>query len=105
MLAAGKGKYKVWLKEIGHGDDLVLLLGGGERPHIGSVLVCEPGKKARIINRKGHFDWIVAKPIAERKCRKLKRTVVCIAGIHVDNATREEIGIMKRNCRKIERKI
>ncbi len=105
MISAGSGKHRVWLKEARHGDDIVLFLGGGERPHIGSVVLCEPGKKPRIINRKGHFDWMVAKPIASIVCRERKRPVVCIAGIHVDDAKKEDIDLLKKNCRKLEEKL
>ncbi|MCK4335372.1 MAG: hypothetical protein KAW40_01465, partial [Candidatus Aenigmarchaeota archaeon] len=61
MIYAGKGKYRVWLKEIKQGEDIILILGGGERSHIGSVVLCEPNKKPVTLDRKGHFDWIVAK--------------------------------------------
>jgi hypothetical protein len=105
MISAGRGKYRVWLKETKHGKDVVLFLGGGERTHIGSIVLCEPGKEPKIINRKGHFDWMVAKPIAKRVCNKKRKPVVCIAGIHVDNATKEEIELLKGNCKKIEKKI
>ena len=105
MLSAGEGKYRVWLKELKQGRDIVLLLGGGEKPHIGSVVLCEPNKKPAVLNRKGHFDWMVAKPIAKKIVEKRKRAVVCIAGIHVDNATKKEIEILKENCRKIENKV
>jgi gallate decarboxylase subunit D len=102
MLSAGKGKYRVWLKEARQGDDVVLFLGGGQNPHIGSVILCEPGKKPKVVNRKGHFDWTVAKPIASKVAAKRRKPVVCIAGVHVDNATKKEIGILKKNCRKIQ---
>ncbi len=105
MISAGKGKHKVWLKEVKQGKDIILILGGGERPHIGSVVLCEPGKKPVTLNRKGHFDWMVAKPIAKKVCEKSKSPVVCIVGIHVNNATKEEIEILKENCKKIENKI
>ncbi len=105
MISAGKGKYRVWLKEVSHGDDVVLFLGGGEKPHIGSVVLSEPGKKTRVLNRKGHFDWMVAKPIASIICKKKKKPVVCISGIHVDDATKEEIEILKNNCKLLEKKL
>lgn len=105
MLTAGKGRYKVWLKEERQGRDIVLFLGGGERTHIGSVVACAPGKPARVLSRKGHYDWLVAKPIAEKKCRKTKKAVVCIAGIHVNNASKKEIEMLKKNCKIIENKI
>lgn len=105
MISAGSGKYRVWLKEARQGDDIVLFLGGGEKPHIGSVVLCEPGKKTRVITRKTHLDWIVGKPIAEKVCRKRKKPVLCVAGVHVDNASKNEIELLKENCRKLEEKL
>ena len=109
MISAGLGKYRVWLKETTHGDDIVLFLGGGEKPHLGSVVLSEPGKKPVVINRKikniTHKDWIVAKPIASKVSKKRNKPVVCIAGIHIDNATKEDIEKLKENCRKLEEKI
>lgn len=105
MISAGSGKFKVWLKEVKHGDDIVLFLGGGEKPHMGSIILCEPGKKARVMTRKGHFDWMVGKPIAEKVCKKRRKPVVCIAGVHVDNASKEDIDLLKKNCKQIEDKI
>jgi hypothetical protein len=109
VISVGSGKYRVWLKETNHGDDIVLFLGGGEHTHAGSIIICEPGRKTRIINRKirntTHKDWIVGKPIAEKMCKKRKKSVLCIAGMHVDNASKEDIEKLKKNCRKIEEKL
>jgi hypothetical protein len=105
VISAGSGKHRVWLKETIQGDDVVLFLGGGEKPHIGSVVLCEPGTKPRVINRKGHYDWMVGKPIAEKVCQKRRKPVVCIAGVHVDDAKKEDIEILKKNCRLLGEKL
>ncbi len=105
MISAGSGKYRVWLKETKHGDDIVLFLGGGEKPHIGSVVLCEPDKKTRVITRETHLDWMVGKPIAEKVCKKRKKPVLCVAGVHVDNASKNEIEQLKENCRKLGKKL
>ena len=105
MITSGSGKYKVWLKEEKQGDDIVLFLGGGEVPHIGSVILSEPGKKTRVITRNTHLDWMVGKPIAEKVCKKKKKPVLCVAGVHVNNASKEEIEILKENCRKLGKKL
>lgn len=105
MLTSGKGKYKVWLKQEKIGDNLLFILGGGERSHIGGIVVCEPGKKAKALRLKGHFDDIVLKPIAETACKKYKTKVVAIGGVHVDNATEKEIDLLVKNCRTFVKKI
>jgi len=102
MIEAGNGKYRVWLKETEHGEDIILFMGGGEKTHIGSVVICEPGKKPITNNLGTHKDWIVAEPIAKKMCEVRGKTVVCIAGIHVDKATDEDIEKLKENCMKIE---
>jgi len=98
MLTSGEGKYKVWLKQEKIGDDLLFVLGGGEKSHIGGVVVCEPNKKTQAIRLEGHFDDVVLKPIAETACKKYKTKVVAVGGVHVDNATKKEIDLLVENC-------
>ena len=101
MLISGEGKYKVWLDQKKIGEHLLFILGGGEKSHIGGIVVCEPGKKAQAVRLEGHFDDIVLKPIAEAACKKYKTTVVAIGGVHVDNATKKEIDILIKNCNSL----
>ena len=105
MITSGRGKYKVWLQHHTIGDDLVFFLGGGERSHIGGVVIAEPGKKIQSIRLLGHYDDIVLVPIAETACKRYKRKVVAIGGVHVDNATKEEINVLVENCKKLVKKI
>ena len=101
MITAGSGKYKVWLKEEKLSDERLYILGGGERPHIGGVVVMEPGKKAQLIKLEGHYDYIVLKPIAEEACKKYNTTVVAVGGVHVDDASQDEIDLLVKNCKEL----
>jgi hypothetical protein len=101
MITSGEGKYKVFIEEKKIGDDLIYILGGGERSHIGGVVICEPGVKTQIIRLKGHYDDIVLKPIAEEACKKYNTKVVAIGGVHVDNASQEEIDLLVKNCKEL----
>ena len=105
MNTSGRGKYKVWLQRHDIGDDIVFFLGGGERSHIGGVVIAEPGKKIKAIRLTGHYDDIVLQPIAEAACKKYKKKVVAIGGVHVDNATKEEINLLVENCKKLVKKV
>jgi gallate decarboxylase subunit D len=105
MITSGKGKYKVWLKREKIGDDLVFFLGGGERTHIGGVVICEPGKPVKTIRLTGHYDDIVLQPIAELACSKYKTKVVAVGGVHVDHATKQEINLLVENCKKLVEKV
>jgi len=101
MITSGEGKYKVFLEEKKIGDDLIYILGGGERSHIGGVVICEPGKKPQAIRLEGHYDDIVLKPIAEAGCKKYNVKVVAVGGVHVDNASQEEIDLLVKNCKEL----
>jgi hypothetical protein len=101
MITAGSGKYKVWLKEENLSDDRLYILGGGERPHIGGVVVKIPGKKANVVKFEGHYDHIVLEPIAEEACKKYNTTIVAVGGVHVDNASKDEIAILVKNCMEL----
>ncbi len=101
MITAGKGKYTVWLKQEKIGDHLLYILGGGEKSHIGGVVLCEVGKKPHVIRLEGHYDDVVLKPIALAACAKYHTTTVAIGGIHVDNASQKEINQLVKNCKEL----
>ena len=105
MITSGRGKYKVWLSHHKIGDDLVFFLGGGERPHVGGVVIAEPGKKVQTIRLPGHYDDIVLKPIAKEACKKYKTKVIAVGGVHVDDATKQEINLLVENCKKLINKL
>lgn len=101
MITSGKGKYKVFLELKKIDDDIIYILGGGEKSHIGGVVICEPGKISQVIRLKGHYDDIVLQPIAEAACKKYNTKVVAVGGVHVDNASQEEIDLLVKNCREL----
>lgn len=82
------------------GDDCVLVLGGGDAPHIGSSALAIPrpsltgtGQSATVstLNKTGHKDDFLANPLAHAVASELGCTVACIAGVHIDDATPEQI--------------
>ena len=101
IISGGEGKYRIWLKVERLGDGMVCILGGGERSHVGGVVVKEPGKEAKVIGVDGHYDDRVLLPIAEAASRKYNMTVAALGGVHVDNATKAEIDILVANCMEL----
>ena len=102
MITSGNGKHRVQLEKQMVGDHILLVLQGGEKPHIGSVVICEPEKDPLLVRLGSHKDHIVLKPIAETVCEKFNTTVVAVGGIHIDNATKEDIEIIIKNCKRLE---
>ena len=98
---AARGGYALQAQVRRLGEDLVVLLGGGERPHVGTLVVAEPrasgadptrrSATSSVWNRLGHKDEALARPLAERLAAALDVTVVVVAGVHVENL--DEAGI------------
>ncbi|AEF96768.1 prenylated flavin chaperone LpdD [Methanotorris igneus] len=98
MIVVEEGRYGVFLKHIKVGDDLVVIIGGGEKEHIGSVSLMDG--KLKTINRDNHKDYVISEYAAKLIYEKIKKPVLVICGIHIDNAKKEEIDILVNNAKK-----
>lgn len=101
MITAGEGKYMVWLKRQDMDKGIVLMLGGGEKSHIGGAAYVTPEGEEDTMTMEGHRDLDVLLPIARAACRKYKVPVLATGGVHVDNATKEEVELLIKNCREL----
>ena len=89
------------------GEDIVLMLSGGERPHIGCVIQAVPrpsltgdGKisvTSSILNLTGHKDEFLCRSLAEKRCKETGKVVVCTGGVHIDHITEEQIKELLEN--------
>jgi predicted flavoprotein YhiN len=93
------------------GADLVVTIGGGSRPHVGAVAVAQPrpslkgdgtvSATASVIALLGHKEDELARWAALHLASRLNTTVVVTAGLHVDNATMEEIIALDAEARRL----
>jgi gallate decarboxylase subunit D len=102
VLHEGAGRTKVSLSARSMGNDLIIRLFNSQA-HIGAVALSEynPAEKrasTSVLTRYGHRDDSIACMAAYRICRRLKKPVCTIAGIHLDNITKEEIDQIVINC-------
>ena len=87
------------VKQIG--EDLLVAIWGGEKPHIGAVAVAQPrpslkdesvvSATASVFCYLGHKDDIIAKQAAEKLSAALNTNVTLTVGIHWDDL--DEAGI------------
>ncbi|MDO9537814.1 MAG: hypothetical protein Q7J68_05810 [Thermoplasmata archaeon] len=101
MITAGEGKHKVWLDKIELEHGIVYVLGGGGRSHIGGAVYAEPGEGEKVIKLEDHRDLEVLIPIAREASAKYGLPVLATGGIHIDNATKEEIEHIVKNCKEL----
>jgi len=102
MITSGEGKYKVFLQEKHIGKDRLYILTGGEQPHLGGVVLCRPDEQTKVISHGTHKDHVVLTPLAEHACTKYNTTIIAVGGIHINNATQEEIEQIQKNCKELE---
>ena len=96
----GEGRCLITLTLTDTGHGLHGLLTGGEKPHVGGVVLALPRPSLRgeggssdiyITPVPGHKDVDVARTVAERLARELQVPVAITAGIHSDNLCPEEL--------------
>jgi len=101
MPTSGEGRTRVWANVERVGKDMVLVLGGGEAPHIGGVVLAVPGEGVQTLVHGPHRDLEVLVPLAGTVSARYGVTVVAVGGVHIDHATPEEIAVVVRNCRAL----
>ena len=84
------------------GSDLVLCI-YNDNAHIGAVAVGEYDHNEQrtstsVITRLGHKDDIIAQRAAHSVSKAIKRPVCIVAGIHLDDITKEEIEELFENA-------
>ena len=106
-LTAGKGRFKVtlFLQETG-GHGLCCFLTGGERPHVGGTVLASLSERVNgggmtcnlcNIPLPGHKDSYLAEKLAKTLCLATNQPVAITAGLHVDNASEEDIQLLVSN--------
>lgn len=72
--------------------DISVLLYGGDREHIGSVSMAGPDTEPVTHSFPGHKEQFITGPWAEKIAAKSGKNVCVQAGVHYNNATKEQIG-------------
>lgn len=108
----GEGRYRIWGSLSRCPAGAVVAIFGGEKPHIGSVVLALPrpslqkGKRewsttSSVLNLVGHQDEVIARDAAEVIARQLNCTVTVTAGVHIQAAREEELEILIDNARSL----
>ncbi len=102
-----EGKYDLFASVRYIGDDILVAIWGGKKPHIGAVAAAQarPSSKdhnvisssASVICYLGHKEDELAKTAAETLAAALNNNVAVTAGIHWDNLSQEDIRRIKKN--------
>lgn len=96
-----RGEYDLEANVRTIGEDLLVAISGGEKPHIGAVAMAQPrpslkdpavtSATASVFCYMGHKEDDLAKHAAERLAASFNTRVVVTAGIHWDDLSEEGI--------------
>ncbi|HUU51077.1 MAG TPA: hypothetical protein VMW81_08995 [Nitrospinota bacterium] len=102
---------EIVLEPIELGDDLLVLLYGGSRSHIGSCILSIPRPTLRggnkisctssVMNIVGHKDEEVGREAAEAITRVLNKKVMLVCGIHYEGLLENDLKQIKEICRRL----
>jgi predicted component of type VI protein secretion system len=98
---SGEGRYALHAVVASCGADVVVIVGGGEGPHVGAVALAishpslkdpsKPSQTASLLTVPGHKEGELARAASMQLARAIHRTVVVSVGIHVEDASKDEI--------------
>jgi hypothetical protein len=102
-LTKGKGRTRVNVTADSMGSDLVVRI-YNQNAHIGAVAIGDYDDEherasVSVITRLGHKDDALTRDAAYSLSKSIRRPVCVIAGVHLDNITREEIDEILANTR------
>ena len=116
FVSFGEAPYDIHFQLQPVGDDILATVTGGTRPHVGAVALAEPAEashpvtgeplkrtsgKVSILTAEGHKDAVIAEMFAKKLCEKYGVNVCVSAGVHVDDASREEIDLLVENAKTL----
>jgi len=112
---AGEGVYRIEAAVLICGRDISVAICGGDTPHIGAVALASPrmsladkertSASASVICVTGHKEDELARSAALQLAARFCCQVVVIAGIHIDDATADDIKTLWNSYEEVMAKI
>lgn len=111
MVQISKGRFKIYglVQEIG--QDVLVSIWGGTRPHIGAIGMAVPRPSLKYPKKwsatssnftfSGHKEDLLVKKISEKLATRIRKNVVVVAGVHWDGITSKEIKMIENLIQKM----
>ena len=129
-MSYGEAPYDIHLEARYIGEDILAAVTGGTRSHIGAVALAEPAgalhpvtgetirpsdsasaaeepadcddrPRVSVMDSAGHKDAVLAEMFASSLCALYEVNVCVAAGVHVDDAGKDEIALMLENAKAL----
>jgi hypothetical protein len=97
-LVKANGRINIKLNAIEMGEDLCVIVTGGDKPHLGAVTVGSKHSEANTFCFPHHKEDSVTTLLYSLITETFNKNVVVCCGIHIDNITKEEISSVISLC-------
>ena len=114
-LSLERGRLGLKAQAIWAGEDLMVLITGGDRPHLGAVAAATPraslsdpernSATASVLTYVGHKEDGPAKHIAEALAAALNTKVIVAAGMHWEDVTQAELDHIANLLTELQQKL
>lgn len=107
---SGEGKYSLKAAVSFAGDDIVVVIVGGTRAHIGAVSLASPRQSladdsisatASVLCLSGHKEDMWARSASLEIASSCNTNVLVSVGVHVDNAASDDLKVLETNFKNL----
>lgn len=89
-----EGRIHLTLDAYYMGEDLVVLISGGDRPHLGTITAGARLEPLQTVQLQTHKEFYITEEIAVHLRKEFPGNFAICCGAHLDNISKEEIKMM-----------
>ncbi|WP_454193039.1 prenylated flavin chaperone LpdD [Paenibacillus sp. Marseille-Q7038] len=88
------GRIHLQLRALFMGEDIVVLITGGDRPHLGTITAGARLEPLQTIQLQTHKEFYITEEVAVRLRKSFRGNFAVCCGAHLDQITKEEIPLL-----------
>jgi hypothetical protein len=88
------GRIQLVLDAYYMGKDLVVMISGGDQPHLGTITAGARLEPLQTVQLQNHKEFYITEEIAVRLRKQFRGNFAICCGTHLDNVSKEEINVM-----------
>lgn len=93
-----EGRIHVALDAYFMGEDLLILITGGDRPHLGTITAGARLEPIRTIQLQTHKEFYVTEEVAVLLRKQFPGNFAICSGVHLDDIQKDEINLLTDLC-------
>ncbi|WP_312093460.1 hypothetical protein [Niallia sp.] len=99
------GRIHVVLDAYFMGEDLLLFLSGGDRPHLGTITAGARLEPIQTIQLQQHKEFYITEELSILLRKQFSGNFAICGGVHLDNIQKEEITLLTDLCIELGKEV